>query len=52
MKISDAPIEYAEESGSLIAHFSPDDKPVPPEILDAKAFVAQVHGRVLGDAGG
>ena len=50
VKISDAPIEYAEESGGIIAHFSPDDKPVLLEIQDAKAFVAQAHGRVFGDA--
>lgn len=51
LKISDAPIEYAEESGGIIAHFSPDDKPVLLEIQDAKAFVAQAHGRVFGDEG-
>lgn len=50
--MSDAPIECAEESGGAIAHFSADDKPVPPEILDAKAFVAQVHGRVFADESG
>lgn len=49
LKISDAPIEYAEESGGIIAHFSPDDKPVLLEIQDAKAFIAQAHGRVFGD---
>ena len=51
LKISDAPIEYAAESGGIIAHFSPDDKPVLLEIQDAKAFVAQAHGRVFGDGG-
>ena len=51
LKISDAPIEYAEESGGIIAHFSPDDKPVLLEIQDAKAFVAQAHSRVFGDEG-
>ena len=52
LKVSDAPIEYAEESGGVIAHFSADDKPALLEIQDAKAFVAQAHGRVFGDASG
>lgn len=52
LKVSDAPIEYAEEAGGVIAHFSADAKPVLLEIQDAKAFVAQAHGRVFGDEGG
>lgn len=34
-------IDYAEEMGPVIVHFTKDDKPVLPEILDASKFLAQ-----------
>jgi hypothetical protein len=39
VELSDKPIDYAEESGQIIVHFSKDDEPVLLEILDAKDFL-------------
>ncbi len=35
-EVSDEPIEYAEEMGQVIVHFTKDSKPVLLEILNAK----------------
>lgn len=35
------PIEYAEQSGSLIVHFSPNREAVLLEILDASKFLKE-----------
>lgn len=35
------PIDYAEQSGDLIVHFSPDREAVLLEILDASKFLRQ-----------
>jgi hypothetical protein len=42
MKLSDKPIDYAEESNWVIVHFDVNDKPVRIEILDANRFLTQV----------
>jgi len=39
--VSDEPIEHAEEAGSIIVHFTKDEKPVLLEILDASEFLAE-----------
>ena len=39
--ISDDPIDYAEESGQMIIHFSKEGKAVLLEIQDAKNFVLE-----------
>jgi uncharacterized protein YuzE len=39
IELSPDPIDYAEESGPFIIHFSKDGHPVLLEILDAKDFV-------------
>ena len=39
VELSDKPIDYAEEEGQMIIHFSKDGEPVLLEILDAKDFV-------------
>ena len=39
IELSDKQINYAEEEGQMIIHFSKDDEPVLLEILDAKDFV-------------
>jgi len=39
IELSDKKIDYAEEEGQMIAHFSKDGEPVLLEILDAKDFV-------------
>lgn len=41
VKISDEPVDYAEEAGQVIIHFSKDGKPVLLEIQDAKEFVLE-----------
>jgi len=39
---SEEPIDYAEEVGSIIAHFTKEGKPVLLEILDASEFLSEV----------
>lgn len=40
-EVSSDPIDYAEESGSVIVHFSKESKPVFLEIMDASEFLAE-----------
>lgn len=37
--LSETPIDYAEQSGDMIVHFSKNDEPVYFEILDASKFL-------------
>lgn len=39
IELSDKKIDYAEEAGQMIIHFSKDGEPALLEILDAKDFV-------------
>lgn len=39
VELSDKPIDYAEEEGQVIVHFSRGGEPVLIEILDAKEFI-------------
>lgn len=39
IEFSDKPIDYAEEEGQLIIHFTKNGEPVLLEILDAKEFI-------------
>lgn len=39
IELSDKPIDYAEEEGQLIVHFTKNGEPVLIEILDAREFV-------------
>ena len=41
VKVSDEPVDYAEESGQFIVHFTEDGRPVLLEIQDAKEFVLE-----------
>lgn len=41
IELSRKPIDYAEQSGDLIVHFSPDREAVLLEILDASKFLKQ-----------
>ena len=38
---SKAPIEYAEEVGNMVVHFSKGNKPVLVELLEASKFLSQ-----------
>jgi len=49
IELSEKPIDYAEEYGQLIVHFSPEGEPVLLEILDAKDFVLDSLSSVLRD---
>lgn len=42
IELSSEKIDYAEESGPIIIHFSCDKKPVLLEILEASEFLAEV----------
>jgi uncharacterized protein YuzE len=39
IELSDKPIDYAEEEGRIIVHFTKEGEPVLLEILDAKNFI-------------
>ena len=47
IELSDKPIDYAEEEGRIIIHFSKDGEPVLIEILDAKEFVLSSIASVI-----
>ncbi|RJQ44893.1 MAG: DUF2283 domain-containing protein [Nitrospiraceae bacterium] len=47
VELSDKPIDYAEEEGQVIVHFSRDGEPVLIEILDAKEFVLNMLSSVM-----
>ncbi len=40
-EVSQEPIDYAEETGSVIVHFTKEGKPVLLEIMDASKFLAE-----------
>lgn len=40
-EVSDEPIDYAEEVGPIIVHFTKSGRPVLIEILDASEFLAE-----------
>ncbi len=39
IEVSDRPIDYAEEEGQIIVHFTKDGEPVLLEILNAREFM-------------
>lgn len=47
VELSDKSIDYAEEEGQVIVHFSHDGEPVLIEILDAKEFVLNMLSSVM-----
>jgi len=40
LELSPEPVDFAEEMGPIIVHFSKNSKPVLLEILDASEFIA------------
>jgi len=47
IELSEKLIDYAEEEGQMIIHFSKDGEPVLLEILDAKDFVLNSLSSVI-----
>lgn len=47
IELSDKPIDYAEDEGQVIIHFSSDGEPVLIEICDAKEFALNVLSSVV-----
>ncbi|MDI6859253.1 MAG: DUF2283 domain-containing protein [Methanocellales archaeon] len=41
VEVSGEPIDYAEEIGPIVVHFTKDDKPVLLEVLDASEFLTE-----------
>lgn len=39
IELSDKAVEYAEEAGQLVVHFSKKGEPVLLEVMDAKEFI-------------
>ena len=42
IELSDEKVDYAEEMGPIIVHFTNDGRPVILEILDASEFIAEL----------
>jgi len=42
IRVGDERIDYAEEMGGIIIHFTKDQKPILVEILDASDFIASL----------
>jgi len=42
IQVSEAKVDYAEEMGPIIVHFTKDGKPVLLEILDASEIISEV----------
>ncbi len=49
IQLSDKQIDYAEEEGQMIIHFSKNGEPVLLEILDAKEFILNSLSSVVKD---
>ncbi|GAB5047428.1 DUF2283 domain-containing protein [Thermodesulfovibrio sp. TK110] len=49
IEISDKDIDYAEEQGQIIVHFSKEGEPVLIEILDAKEFLLKTLTSIVGE---
>jgi uncharacterized protein YuzE len=49
VELSDKPIDYAEESGQIIIHFSKEGEPVLLEILDAREFLLNSLSSLVGE---
>ena len=47
IEFSEKPIDYAEEEGQIIIHFTKKDEPVLIEILDAKEFIINTLSSVI-----
>ena len=47
IEFSDKQIDYAEEEGQIIIHFSKDGEPVLLEILEAKDFILNALSRMV-----
>ena len=47
IELSEKPIDYAEEEGQIIVHFTKDGEPVLLEILDAREFILNSMASVL-----
>ncbi len=44
--VSTRPIDYAEEAGNLIVHFTKDHLPVLVEVLEASQFLPRVENKI------
>ncbi len=49
IEFNDKPIDYAEQSGDLIMHFSPKREAVLLEILDASKFLKKASRAIPSD---
>ena len=47
IELSEKPIDYAEEKGRIIVHFTKEGEPVLLEILDAREFILNSIASVL-----
>lgn len=47
IELSDKKIEYAEDQGNIIIHYTSEDEPVLLEIFDAKEFIMKSLSSML-----
>ena len=50
IRISDAPVDHAEENGGVISHFASDGRPVLLEIQGGKQFLLNSLTSLVNDA--
>jgi len=49
IEFSDKPVEYAEEEGPIIIHFTKDDEPVLLEIQGGKEFILNTFTSMINE---
>ncbi len=49
IELSEKPIDYAEDEGQIIIHFTKDEEPVLLEILDAKEFIVNTLTSLINE---
>lgn len=49
IELSEKPIDYAEEEGQIIIHFTKDKETVLLEILDAKEFIMNTLSSLINE---
>ncbi|MXY46202.1 MAG: DUF2283 domain-containing protein [Chloroflexi bacterium] len=49
VRVADEPVDYAEDTGQFVVHFSKDGKPVLLEIQGAKDFVMESYNTLFAE---
>ncbi|MFH1051148.1 MAG: DUF2283 domain-containing protein [bacterium] len=49
IELNDSPVDYAEESGDMIIHYSKEGTPVILEVMDAKKFSFNMFDSIINN---